>query len=591
MDLWHYFALARKWGWLIILIAGLAAAGSYLYSLTIPPTYRSEAILLVGQEQQNPNPTVNDIYVSNNLAAAYSLLATQPSVLQAAAAAINWDGPWQSLYFNVSATAPTGGQTIHIAATARSPQQAQAIANEIAHQILLQSPVSQQQQAADAQRSFITDQQAMMQDQIVTGQKTLASLNQEAALETDQSKLDDLNDRITALQTKIQGWQQTYLQMGTLLNAAAGKFLTIIAAAPLPGAPISPNIPQNVALAAAAGFVFAIGVVLLLEYLDDTIKTSEDVQRVLKLTTIGSIARISPVHNPTDALVTARQPRSPTAEDYRILRTNLRYAGIASPGSALLVTSANPSEGKTTTAANLATAIAQSGKRVVLVDADLRRPGVQRIFGADNQIGLSSLFLEDGLKLDDVLQETEVPGLRLLLSGETPPNPAEILDSKRMNEILLDLRMQSDMVVIDSPPLLAVADANILASRCSGAILVVDSGKTRSQVAQRVTETLMRSQVKILGVVLNRMTSRRGGYYRYYYYYGKGSKKGKKPAERTNGSTNGKNGSPASSTNGHERAPEVVRSLTPPPPPPVRLPAPPSDAIDDPITDPDQILE
>lgn len=604
MDLWHYLALARKWGWLILLIAGLAAAGSYLYSLTIPPTYRSEAILLVGQEQQNPNPTVNDIYVSNNLAAAYALLATQPSVLEAAAQAIHWDGPWQSLYFNVAATAPTGGQTIHIAATSRSPQQAQAIANEIAHQILLQSPVSQQQQAADAQRSFITDQQAMMQEQIVAGQKSLSDLNRQAALETDQAKLDDLDKRITALQTKIQGWQQTYLQMGALLNAGSGKFLTIIAAAPLPAAPISPNIPQNVLLAAFAGFILAIGVVLLLEYLDDTIKTSEDVQRVLKLTTLGSIARISPVHNPTDSLVTARQPRSPTAEDYRILRTNLRYAGIASPGSALLVTSANPSEGKTTTAANLAIAIAQSGKRVVLVDADLRRPSIDRVFGVDNHIGLSSLFLEDGMKLEDALLPTEVPGLRLLVSGELPPNPAEILDSKRMNEILLDLRMQSDMVVIDSPPLVAVADANILASRCSGAILVVDSGKTRSQVAQRVTETLMRSQVKILGVVLNRMSSRRGGYYRYYYYYGKGSskKKGKAP-ERQSGSANGKNGSKAPATNGHapepqvERsmrpdpphAPEAVRHFVPPPPPP--LPEPLRDATDDPLTDPDQILE
>lgn len=528
----------------MLLIVGLAAAGSYFLSQTIPPTYRSTAVLLVGQEQQSSNPTPSDIYVSNNLAQAYVLLVNQPSVLQAAAKELNWEGSWESLYFVVSATAPQNGQTINISATANTPQRAQAIANEIANQVIAQSPLSRQQQAADTQREFITTQQAMLQAQIVAAQKTLADLNQQAALETDQTKLDALNTRIAALQTKIDNSQRTYLQMGTLLNQSAGRYITLIAPAPLPAAPISPNILQNILLAAAAGLVLAAGAVLLLEYLDDTVKNPEDVQQIMNLPALGNIAHISSIRKPEDALITFKHPRSPTAEDYRSLRTNLRYAGIENPGGALLVTSANPGEGKTTTAANLAIAIAQSGKRVILVDADMRRPGVNRIFGLPNEVGLTSLFLDQPLRVEEVLQPTQVPGLSILTSGEQPPNPAEMLESRRMTEILQTLRQQSDMVIIDSPPAMVVADANILASRCSGAVLVIDSGRTRTEGARKVTEMLHRSQVKLLGVVLNRMGGRGRGYYNNYYYYS--SSKGKKAKSNghsgslTNGNGNSK---------------------------------------------------
>lgn len=548
MELRRYFSLLRKWGWLMVLLVGLAAAGSYLYSQTIPPTYRSTAILLVGQEQASANPTASDIYVSNNLAQAYALLVNQPSVLQAAAEELNWEGSWESLYFAVSANAPQGGQTINVTATANSPQRAQEIANVLANQVIAKSPISRQQQAADTQREFVTTQQALLQTQIVAAQKQLSDLTQQAALETDQAKLDALNARTAALQTKIESAQRTYIQMGALLAQAAGRYITLIAPAPLPGAPVSPNILQNVLLAAAAGLVLAVGVVLLLEYLDDTIKNVEDVQREMGLPVMSSVARIHSVRKPGDALITIKHPRSPIAEEYRTLRTNLRYAGIENPGGTLLITSANPGEGKTTTAANLAIAMAQAGKRVVLLDADLRRPGVYRIFDLENENGLTSLFLDQPVLLEDVLQSTSVEGLKILTSGEPPPNPAEMLDSRRMNEILQMLRQQFDMVIVDSPPALVVADASILASRCSGALLVVDSGRTRTETARKVVETLKRSQVQVLGVALNRIGGRgRGYYYKYnynaYYSSAKPKTKGRAAAPA--------NGSSPSSGNGH----------------------------------------
>jgi non-specific protein-tyrosine kinase len=536
----------------MLLIVGLAAAGSFLYSRTIPPTYRSTAILLVGQEQASANPTVTDIYVSNNLAQAYALLVNQPSVLQAAAQELNWEGSWESLYFVVSASAPQGGQTINVTATSNSPQRAQEIANVLANQVIAKSPISRQQQAADTQREFITTQQALLQAQIVATQKQLAELTQQAALETDQEKLDALNARTAALQSKIESAQRTYIQMGALLAQATGRYITLIAPAPLPGAPVSPNILQNVLLAAAAGLVLAVGVVLLLEYLDDTIKNVEDVQREMGTSVMSSIARIHSVRKPGDALITLKHPRSPIAEEYRSLRTNLRYAGIENPGGTLLITSPNPGEGKTTTAANLAIAMAQAGKRIVLVDADMRRPGVHRIFDLENERGLTSLFLDEPVLLEDVLQTTTIQGLKILTSGEPPPNPAEMLESRRMTEILQMLRQQFDMVVVDSPPALVVADASILASRCSGALLVVDSGRTRTESARKVVETLKRSQVQVLGVVLNRLGGRgRGYYYNYSYkaYYSapKPKDKSRTPAPANGHAQNNGNGSRAGS--------------------------------------------
>lgn len=553
MELRRYFSLVRKWGWLIVVLVVLAAAGSYLYSRTLPPTYRSTAILLVGQEQATANPTVSDIYISNNLAQAYALLVSQPSVLQAAAQELNWEGSWESLYFTVSASAPQGGQTINISASANTPQRAQEIANAVANQVIAQSPISRQQQAADTQREFITTQQALLETQIVGSQKQLADLTQETALETDQARLDALNARATALQSKIDNAQRTYIQMGALLAQSAGRFITLIAPAALPGSPISPNVMQNVLLAAAAGLVLAGGVVLLLEYLDDTVKNVEDVQREMGVSALSSIARIRSVRKPGDALITLKYPRSPIAEEYRTLRTNLRYAGIENPGGALLITSANPGEGKTTTAANLAIAMAEAGKRVALLDADMRRPGVSRIFDLENERGLTSLFLDEPVLLEDVLLSTGVNGLKVLPSGEPPPNPAEMLESRRMTEILQMLRQQFDVVIVDSPPALVVADASILASRCSGALLVVDSGRTRTEAARKVIETLKRSQVQVLGVVLNRLGGRGRGYYynySYYAYYGpsKSKSKSKTPAPANGHSQSNGNGQHADKT-------------------------------------------
>jgi non-specific protein-tyrosine kinase len=203
-------------------------------------------------------------------------------------------------------------------------------------------------------------------------------------------------------------------------------------------------------------------------------------------------------------------PRSPEAEAYRTLRTNIQFSVLDKQLRTLLVTSAGPDEGKTTTAANLAITLAQTGRSVLLVDADLRRPGQHELFHLGNEIGLTTLVL--GGALADTAQATDVEHLRVVTSGPVPPNPAELLDSQSMERVVQELAAQADYVVFDTPPVGAVTDAAVLASRVDGVVLVVSRGKTNKDQAKRAKALLERTKANVLGVVINNARSA-GRYY------------------------------------------------------------------------------
>lgn len=205
----------------------------------------------------------------------------------------------------------------------------------------------------------------------------------------------------------------------------------------------------------------------------------------------------------TNTLITISNPRSPIAEAYRALRTNLEFSNLDKSLRTVLVTSASAEEGKSTTLANLAVTIAQSGKRVVLVDADLRRPTQHQIFGLKNNAGLTDMVRDDAMMTTPPLQETNVPNLQLLTSGQLPPNPAEVLGSKRMSEVLTALLQNADMVLLDAPPLLAVTDAAVLSSRVDGVLLVVSAGKTKRESARQARSQLEKINARVIGAVLN----------------------------------------------------------------------------------------
>lgn len=216
------------------------------------------------------------------------------------------------------------------------------------------------------------------------------------------------------------------------------------------------------------------------------------------------------------SLITLKNPRSPISEQYRTIRTNILFSSVDQEIRKMMVTSAGPGEGKSTTTNNLAIVFAQQGKKVLLVDADLRKPTAHYSFRVDNHFGLSNVLTKQK-EFAQVIRETEQENLYLLTSGPIPPNPAELLGSRMMEEVIKQAEEHFDLIIFDTPPVLAVTDAQILANICDGVVMVVNSGKTENEAALKAKDLLRNANTKILGVVLNNKKQKES---QYYYYYG-----------------------------------------------------------------------
>jgi protein-tyrosine kinase len=216
-------------------------------------------------------------------------------------------------------------------------------------------------------------------------------------------------------------------------------------------------------------------------------------------------------------LISFYSPRAAISEQYRTIRTNIQFSSVDESIQSIMVTSSGPEEGKSTTVANLAVVFAQTGKKVLLIDADLRKPTVHYTFQVDNLLGLTNVLTKQS-SMEDAVNSTKVENLFVLTSGPIPPNPAELLGSKAMDDLLEMAMTVYDIVIFDTPPVLAVTDAQILANKCNGTILVVNSGKTEVEPAVKAKELLLSSKGKLLGVVLNQKNANDS---QYYYYYGR----------------------------------------------------------------------
>jgi capsular exopolysaccharide synthesis family protein len=521
MELKQYVSTLWKWSWLIVLSTLVAAAASFWATSRMPRIYRTATTLMVGQFTQAANPDSQDFYISQQLARSYIQMVARQPILQGAIEALGLDMGWQALAGQVKADQVPGTQLIQIDVQDTDPQRAKALADEIARQLILQSPTPVEEQEQAQHRKFVNQRLGILQTQIEEAEKEIEELEGRLVLENSARGIQDIRTQIEGLQQKVALWQDNYAK---LLDFYKGynrtNYLSVVEPASVPTTPVSPNVKYYILLAAATGFALAAGAAFLLEYLDDTIKTKEDVDHVLKLPTLGNITRIPRVREPTDHLVTLQLVHSPANEAYRVLRTNIQFSTLNIPSpQLLLVTSSGPGEGKTTTACNLAITMAYAGKKVILVDADLRRPSVHRFLGMYNQVGLTSLLLDDTLPIEAALLETPVADLKMMPSGPLPPNPADLLSSERMQQRVEQIKELADVIIFDSPPVLAMADASILATLCSGVILVVDAGRTRSQVVRRAKETLSQLNLNVLGAVLNKLTARHTHNYYYSYYY------------------------------------------------------------------------
>lgn len=225
-------------------------------------------------------------------------------------------------------------------------------------------------------------------------------------------------------------------------------------------------------------------------------------------------------------LVTIKAPKSPAAEAYRTLRTNIQFSSFDYRVKIIVITSSGPSEGKTTTSCNLAIVTAEAGKRTILLDCDMRNPKIHKVFGLSNQEGISDVLVGE-TNFYEAVQKSEIENLYVLPSGTRPPNPAELLSSDKMERFIESLKEIYDYIIIDTPPVIMVTDAQILSKYADGCLLVVASAEADKNAAIKAKELLEKVKAKILGVVLNKLDTKRKGYYGYYYNYYYGGTRGK----------------------------------------------------------------
>lgn len=312
--------------------------------------------------------------------------------------------------------------------------------------------------------------------------------------------------------------------------------ISITNRAEIPGKPVKPNIMLNIILAVMVGLVGGIGLAFFVDYLDITIKSPDDVKDLLGSTFLGAISEVTGANEENKHAITYFEPKSPVTESYRAIRTILCH--LMSQGENLktiLITSASPQAGKTLTITNLSIVFAQKESKVLLVDTDLRKPQIHKMFNLDKNIGLSE-YLLDGRDLDSIIKKTEIEGLKVITCGKTVHNPAEIIASSKTKEFIAEAKDKFDFIFFDSSPLISVTDADILADILDVSIQVVRSGKTLAPIALRAKEKLLQAKAKNLGVILNDMKAcyDRYYYYGYYRYYAEEDKeKGSKEKEES----------------------------------------------------------
>jgi succinoglycan biosynthesis transport protein ExoP len=295
--------------------------------------------------------------------------------------------------------------------------------------------------------------------------------------------------------------------------------VSVVEQAGLPGAPVSPDKKLDLALGLLIGLALGVGLAALRETLDTTVGGREQAAELVDAPVLATFREDEKIKN--RPLIVTDDSFSPRAEAFRQLRTNIRYLSVDHSVRSLVITSSVQSEGKTTVAANLAIALAQSGEQVILVDADLRRPQVADLMGLNPQVGLTNVLVGTTHLDDALLAWKEGVSLRVLTSGEVPPNPSEMLGSHRMKDVLDELLKRASVVVFDSPPLLPVTDAAILSQLTDGALLVARFGKTKRDALSSSAEALRQVGGHVLGVVLNRVPARKkGSSYGYGYGYG-----------------------------------------------------------------------
>lgn len=511
-----YVRVLRRWWWLpvvfMILSGGLTYVGTEMF---IPKDYGSSVLI---QIQPTTVGTVSAGIMDANTAA---IDITSGSMIAAAQSAVSHCAPvndpkcaalldWKALHRRLTCSADATDRFVTCATTSRNYLVPPSVLNIVAYLFPAWNR-SRIERAFNRSAGGRNGPLAIERSDLATIQN---DKRKQSLFPPGSTQYQNLSNEIFQLRLAVSGLEQT-ISTQQLQDTQAEGYVQVISAAKPVTAPVSPHPLRNALLGGIIGIGLAAALIVLLEYLDDTFRSTDEIVEYTNLPLLGAVRKYDGTPDEM-ATVAARMPRTAIAEAYRVARANIQFTEIGGDLKVVLVTSARDGEGKTTTANNLATTFALAGNRVLLVDADLRRPGLTKIMGLRESHGLSSVLLDPDA---DVARATEVPGLSIVPSGAVPPNPSELLGSSRMRTFIETAAKNFDLVILDTPPVLSVADTRIMATLADGVILVLDPAITTRRMIRQARIAIENVGSRLLGVMLNRDIMRGEGYYYNYYYY------------------------------------------------------------------------
>lgn len=519
LDLRQLLRIGRRWWWLLLIMPLLGGGVAYAASSRQQPLYSATATLLVSPVQATGSVDYNGVQGSQSLAETYRELIRTAPVLDSAVAKLHLPYGHAELAKKVTATTQAGTNLIAISVSDPSPKQAEAIANAVANSFV--DFISQKTaQISGSSRSALDQQFAATKTQIDEIDKQINALENspKANDPSVQAQLTALRNSLAQLQTTYNNLQQTAQQID-LNVAAAQSQVTVATPATVPESPYAPRTMLSTLIGLFAGIIIAAAAIALLEFFDNTVKPTAEIPALINGPLLATVASVDKLGSGPEQLVMMQHPNGKAAEAIRLLRTNIEFVTATNSARSLAVTSPGPGEGKSTITANLAMAMAQAGVSTVVIDADLRRPNQHRIFDVSNERGLTTLLTKSERSWHSCTTPILGNDLTLIPSGPLPPNPSDLLSLDTLQKLIKEISQEVDLVLIDTPPMLAVSDPLVIAKEVDSVMLVAHSGHTRTDALRRASNALAQCGVNILGLVLNQQTGKEGQSYDYDRYY------------------------------------------------------------------------